>query len=71
MFAYYDIVLLLIPLTLLGVGGSLSIVGLPLVISIPIGAALSALLVGHALFVRSPTSATPDAPPELNRPSHP
>jgi hypothetical protein len=56
---YYDLVLGLIPLSLLGVTGILSVVGLPLTSAVPIGAAVAALVVGHALFVNGPSDSTP------------
>ena len=52
---YYDLVLVLIPLSLLGVSGLLSGVGLALTVAVPAGAAVAAGLVGHAMFVNGPT----------------
>ena len=57
MVSYYDLVLALIPLTLLGVSGVLSGVGLALTVAVPVGAAVAAGLVGHAMFVNGPTPA--------------
>lgn len=54
MTTYYDIVLALIPLTLLGASAVLVGVGLSLTAAVPIAASLSVLLIGHAMFVRSP-----------------
>ena len=56
--AYYDIVLLLIPLVLAGISGSLWIAGLPLEAAIPTGSIPSLLLIAHALFVRGPVDIT-------------
>lgn len=61
MTSYYDYVLGLIPVALLGITLSLSLLGLPLTTAVPIGGGVSALLVGHALFVNGPV-AEPEAP---------
>ncbi len=66
MTGYYDLILGLIPLALIGVTGALSVVGLTLTTAIPLGAAVSVLLVGHALFVNGPVDdvqPTPSSPP--------
>lgn len=55
MASYYDLVLALIPLTLLGVSGVLFGVGLSLTLAVPAGAAVAAGLVSHAMFVKGPT----------------
>lgn len=60
MASYYDLVLALIPLTLLGVSGVLLGAGLGLTVAVPAGAAVAAGIVGHAMFVKGPT--TVDAP---------
>lgn len=54
MVGYYDFVLGLIPLTLLGVTGSLSIGGVPTTPAITIGALVACGLLAHALFVNGP-----------------
>jgi hypothetical protein len=54
MASYYDFVLALIPLSLLGVSGALTGVGLDLTLAVPLGAAVAAVLIGHAMFVRAP-----------------
>ena len=54
MISYYDIVLTLIPLTLFAPSTALTAVGTDLTVSISISAALSAILIAHTLFVRSP-----------------
>ena len=61
---YYDYVLALIPGTLLGVAAVLSLFGLPLETALSFGGALSALVVGHAVFVNGPVAdePVPDAP---------
>jgi hypothetical protein len=54
---YYDYVLGLIPLALLGVTLLLSGVGWNLTAAVPVGATASVALIGHALFVNAPTDA--------------
>lgn len=56
MTGYYDYVLGLIPLALLGITALLSIVGVPLTMAVPVGASVACLVVGHALFVNGPVS---------------
>ncbi len=58
MASYYDFVLALIPLSLLGVSGALTGVGLDLALAVPLGAAVAAGLIGHAMFVRAPIQTT-------------
>ncbi|WP_254537957.1 hypothetical protein [Halomarina litorea] len=60
MTGYYDIVLGLIPLALLGISGTLVLAGLNVTTAVPLAASVAVALVGHALFVRSPTDATPN-----------
>ncbi|MFB6169071.1 MAG: hypothetical protein ABEJ43_09530 [Haloferacaceae archaeon] len=54
MVGYYDYVLLLIPLAMLSIVGLLTAVGWPLVSAAPVGAGVSTLVIGHALFLRAP-----------------
>lgn len=58
---YYDAVLALIPLTLIGVTVGLLGVGFSLTAAVPIGASLSVLLIGHAMFVRAPVGPTTES----------
>ncbi len=63
MTGYYDAVLGLIPVLFAGVTGALLLAGVALVFSIATGATVAGLLIGHAMFVRTPTDApTPSAP---------
>lgn len=62
MTGYYDYVLGLIPLALLGISALLSIAGVPMTKAVPVGACVACLVVGHALFVNGPVSKTADAP---------
>ncbi len=54
MTGYYDYVLGIIPLALLGITTVLSVVGFPLTLAVPAGASVAGLVVGHALFVNGP-----------------
>ena len=54
---YYDLVLGLIPLALLGTTGVLHAAGFGLTSAVPVGGLLAVLLVGHALFVNAPVDA--------------
>lgn len=61
MLNYYDLVLGLIPVTLLGVTGALIAFGIELTHAIPGGALVALGLICHGLFVRSPgTTKTSD-----------
>jgi len=64
MIGYYDMILGLIPLTLVGVSGTLYGIGLETAIAVPLAAMVAVALVGHALFVKAPVAATPDVEPE-------
>ncbi|WP_129116519.1 hypothetical protein [Halegenticoccus tardaugens] len=68
MTGYYDYVLGLIPLALLGITLTLSVVGFPLTTAVPVASGVSGLFIGHALFVRSPVDPTaPAASPKTQR----
>jgi hypothetical protein len=56
MMKYYDIVLGLIPVTFISAFLLYLATGLPWTITVPSAAALSALIIGHALFVNPPTA---------------
>jgi hypothetical protein len=63
MTGYYDLILGLIPLSLIGVTGVLSVVGFSLTSAVPLAASIPVALIGHALFVNGPvedTQSTPD-----------
>ena len=55
---YYDYVLCLIPLALFGLSGGLIEFGLTLPQAVPLAAGVAAGIVGHALFINGPVSAT-------------
>jgi len=61
MVQYYDYVLGLIPLVLVGVTAALWLAGLSVTMALPTGAGISALVIGHALFVNMPTQPTAEA----------
>ena len=63
MTGYYDIVLGLIPLALLGISGGLFAAGFAITTSVTLAGLVSVTLVGHAMFVRAPTGTTPERPP--------
>ncbi|MGM0371007.1 MAG: hypothetical protein ACQEQJ_00700 [Halobacteriota archaeon] len=58
MTTYYDFVLGLIPLVLLGFGGGLRLAGLRFEIAVAVGGLLAMGLIGHALFVNAPVDST-------------
>ncbi|WP_458187908.1 hypothetical protein [Haladaptatus sp. NG-WS-4] len=60
MTGYYDLILGLIPLALIGVTGVFSAVGFTLTMAVPLGATASVLLVGHALFINGPVDESPN-----------
>lgn len=51
---YYDLVLGLIPVALLGISGLLSATGFTTTMAANVGGLVAVALVGHALFVRAP-----------------
>ena len=51
---YYDLILGLIPLALLGLTGVLTFGGITLTTAVPIAATASVGLIGHAMFIRAP-----------------
>lgn len=57
MLSYYDLVLGLIPIALVGISGLLYTVGIGLTIAVPAGALVAGGLITHGLFVRTPTPA--------------
>ena len=54
MAGYYDYVLGLIPVALIGVTASLTLVGLSSTSALPVGAVAAGTLMAHAMFVRNP-----------------
>ncbi len=68
MTGYYDLILGLIPLALVGVTGAFSVAGLALTTAVPLGAIVSVLLIGHALFVNGPVDEAPAPNPQSSTP---
>jgi hypothetical protein len=63
---YYDYVLGLVPLALVGITALLHVIGVATLVAVPAGAAVASLVVGHALFVNGPvdrSAGTPDDTP--------
>jgi hypothetical protein len=63
MAAYYDVVLALIPLVLVGIATSLYLGGLVLTSAVSVAGLVTLGVVGHAMFVRGPVDAQPTAAP--------
>ena len=61
MTGYYDLILGLIPLALIGVTGAVSAAGLSMTVAVPVGATVSVLFIGHALFVNGPVEIPPES----------
>lgn len=55
---YYDLILGLIPLSLIVVTAVLSAVGVSLTAAVPLAASIPVALIGHALFVNGPVEDT-------------
>ncbi|WP_265111706.1 hypothetical protein [Halosolutus halophilus] len=61
MTGYYDIVLGLIPVALLGITAALTLVGIALTAAVPIGALVAMAIIGHAMFVNTPADVSDEA----------
>ncbi|AGB32044.1 hypothetical protein C488_05818 [Natrinema pellirubrum DSM 15624] len=61
MTGYYDIVLGLIPVALLGITAALTFVGVSLTAAVPLGAVVAMGIIGHAMFVNTPADTTDEA----------
>ncbi|QFU83687.1 hypothetical protein [Natronorubrum aibiense] len=61
MTGYYDIVLGLIPVALLGITAALTVVGVSLTAAVPIGSVVAITIMGHAMFVNSPGDGSDEA----------
>ncbi|MFC7215575.1 hypothetical protein ACFQO4_15985 [Saliphagus sp. GCM10025334] len=62
MAGYYDLVLGLIPVALLGITAALTVVGVSLTAAVPISAIVAIGVIGHAMFVNGPVDTVEDAP---------
>lgn len=56
---YYDVILGLIPLALLGITGGLTITGVQLTTAVTLAGVVAVSLVAHALFVNGPVDSAP------------
>ena len=54
---YYDLILVLIPLALLGLTAVFTAVGFGLTSAVPLAGIVSVGMIGHAMFVKTPTNA--------------
>lgn len=59
MTGYYDIVLGLIPLSMVGISGALTVVGFDLTAAVSLASLAAVALVGHAMFVNAPVDPQP------------
>jgi hypothetical protein len=57
MTGYYDVVLGLIPVALIGITGTLTVAGVSLTSAVPVASIVAVALIGHAMFVRAPVDA--------------
>ncbi|MCU4752696.1 hypothetical protein ACLI4U_06485 [Natrialbaceae archaeon A-CW2] len=62
MTGYYDLVLGLIPVALVGITAALSVVGISLLTAIPISAGVAIGIMGHAMFVNGPIDTAEETP---------
>lgn len=60
MTGYYDVVLGLVPVALLGITTALTVVGVSVTTAVPIGALVASIVIGHAMFVNSPIDTRTD-----------
>ncbi|WP_255193751.1 hypothetical protein [Natronobeatus ordinarius] len=63
MAGYYDIVLGLVPVALLGITAALTVVGVSLTSAVPIGAFVALGIIGHSMFVNSPVDQRDESGP--------
>lgn len=64
MTGYYDVVLGLIPVALVGITAALTVVGASLTTAVPLGAVVASALIGHAMFVNAPIDHREDTQPQ-------
>lgn len=62
MTGYYDYILGLIPVALLGITGLLRLAGFPELLAVPAGAVAAVGLMAHAMFVNGPVVERPSPP---------
>lgn len=67
MAGYYDAILALIPGVMIGITAVLIMLGLSLTQAVPIASLGSFVLIGHAMFVRSPVNSIEQTPVQAPR----
>ncbi|MFC7154995.1 hypothetical protein ACFQPA_05930 [Halomarina halobia] len=55
MTGYYDVVLGIIPVSLVGITALLTLAGVELTTAVPVAALVAVAVMGHAMFVNGPT----------------
>ncbi|QLK26201.1 hypothetical protein HYG81_00835 [Natrinema zhouii] len=70
MTGYYDIVLGLIPVALLGITAALTFVGISLTAAVPVGSLVAMTIIGHAMFVNTPADVADEPRSRSARPPH-
>lgn len=63
---YYDGVLVLVPLVLAGITGTLALTGAALTSAVSAGALATLPIIGHAMFVRAPRGSSADQLPDAS-----
>lgn len=63
---YYDLVLALVPLVLAGVTGTLAVADVALTSAVSLGALATLPIIGHAMFVRTPSRSSVDRLPDAS-----
>ncbi|QLG47807.1 hypothetical protein [Natrinema halophilum] len=71
MTGYYDIVLGLIPVALLGITAALTFVGLSVTAAVPLGSLVAMAIIGHAMFINTPADVPADVTEEAQTARHP
>jgi hypothetical protein len=61
---YYDLVLVLVPLVLAGITGTLALADVALTSAVSAGALATLPIIGHAVFVRTPGRSSVDRLPD-------
>lgn len=69
MIGYYDLVLVLIPASLLGLTAALMGMGLELTAAVPLAGIAAVGLMGHAMFVNAPGQPRPSVDRSSRQPS--
>lgn len=68
MTGYYDIILGLIPFTLVGISGILHLAGVQTTVAVPVAATVAVALIGHAMFINGPVDSSPSQPQHQSQP---